>query len=76
MFSPISPSSLDRDGKENTSPEPSTSASFTLALRWGGPLPICWLRLKGSWGVGFMVLVCRAESELVLLQLLSGGADR
>lgn len=35
-------------------------------FRWGGPRPICWFMPKGSWGLGFMALVWRAESELVL----------
>lgn len=35
-------------------------------LRCGGPRPICWFMPNGSWGFGFMALVCRAESELVL----------
>ena len=35
-------------------------------FRWGGPRPICWPMPNGSWGLGFMALVWRAESELVL----------
>lgn len=35
-------------------------------LRCGGPRPICWFMPNGSWGFGFVALVCRAESELVL----------
>lgn len=42
------------------------SCVCVLPLRCGGPRPICWVRPKGSWGFGFIALVCRAESELVL----------
>lgn len=39
---------------------------FLSPLRCGGHLPICWFMPNGSWGFGFVALVCRAESELVL----------